>query len=103
MDNCLKKKIEIQEFYKKENKYKDFQIVKKNQFEIKALVKANEKLNENELEILSDNLATEKFNKELLNKVKELVIIDGFISLKSQTKYFKNIKLKFINDLSYKY
>lgn len=66
MDNCLKKKIEIQEFYKKENKYKDFQIVKKNQFEIKALVKANEKLNENELEILSDSLANEKIKSFLI-------------------------------------
>lgn len=88
--------IKIEDFYNKNHKYKDYEILSYNNFDVAALYIPKKSLTKKEINYLKEALKNHKYDFDFL---KELVIINGFIPLSHQIKYLKNVKLEFIKYL----
>lgn len=88
--------IKVEDFYNKNHKYKNYEILSYNNFEIDALYIPKKNLTKKEINYLKKSLKNHKYDFDFL---KELVIINGFIPLSHQIKYLKNVKLEFIKYL----
>lgn len=88
--------IKVEDFYNKNHKYKNYEILSYNNFEIDALYIPKKNLTKKEFNYLKKALKNHKYDFDFL---KELVIINRFIPLSHQIKYLKNVKLEFIKYL----